>query len=167
MAAIQSKLTDARKNAFLAELEAHGIVARAARTASPHTKNGATQSFYDERVRDELFAAAWDEAVAQAMGVIEHEVHRRGVEGYEEPIYGGRYKENVVGTVRKYSDRLLELRARALLPAYRERKHVELDASVADIRRKAAEDEKAAKDAMERMTPEERDQLFNLLSNDE
>lgn len=27
---------------------------------------------------------------------------------------------NIVGTVRKYSDRLLELRARALLPAYRD-----------------------------------------------
>ena len=167
MASNQRQLTDARKAAFLKELELHGVVARSARAASPHSKTGCVQSFYDERVRDEEFASAWDEAVAQAMGAIEHEVHRRGVEGYEEPVYGGRYKENVVGTVRKYSDRLLELRARAMIPAYRERKHVELDASIADVRRRAAEDEKAALEAMARLTPDEQQQLRDLLSKGE
>lgn len=55
-----------------------------------------------------------------ARAEIEHEIYRRSTEGVEEPVYGGKYKETVVGTVRRYSDRLLELRARAMLPAYRD-----------------------------------------------
>ena len=51
---------------------------------------------------------------------MEHEIYRRSTEGVDEPVFGGKYKETIVGTVRRYSDRLLELRARALLPAYRD-----------------------------------------------
>lgn len=167
MASNQRSLTDARKAAFLKELELHGVVARAARAASPHSKTGCVQSFYDERARDEDFAAAWSEAVDLAMGSIEHEIHRRGVVGWEEPVFAGRYREKIVGTVRKYSDRLLELRARALIPAYRDQRKLEVEASVADVRRKAAEDEQAARDAMDRLTPEERQQLLDLLSKDD
>jgi hypothetical protein len=111
-----------RKAAFLAELSRHGIASRAARAASPHTgsPSGCLSTFKDARVNDPEFAAAWGEAVETARADIEHEIFRRAQEGYEEPVYGGRYKEEVVGTVRRYSDRLLELRARAMLPAYRD-----------------------------------------------
>lgn len=50
--------------------------------------------------------------------------------GYLEPIYGGRYREQVVGYVTRYSDRLLELRAKALLPAYREISSVSVNGRV-------------------------------------
>lgn len=50
--------------------------------------------------------------------------------GYAEPIYGGRYREQIVGYVTKYSDRLLELRAKALLPAYREISSVSVNGRV-------------------------------------
>jgi hypothetical protein len=113
-------LTADRKAAFLAELCRHGIVMRAARAASPHSSSGALSTFADERQRDPEFATAWDDAVEVARAEIEHEIWRRSTEGYEEPVFGGRYRESVVGTVRKYSDRLLELRARALLPTYRD-----------------------------------------------
>lgn len=109
-----------RKAAFLAELARHGIAMRAARSASPHSSTGALSTFQDERHRDPDFDRAWDEAVEAARADVEHEIYRRSTEGYDEPVYGGRYRETVVGTVRRYSDRLLELRARALLPAYRE-----------------------------------------------
>lgn len=116
------KLTKERKALFIAELARHGIVARAARAASPHARSprGAHSTFVDERNRDEAFAAEWDAALEQARAEVEHEIYRRAQEGWEEPVYGGRYKETIVGSVRRYSDRLLELRARALLPAYRE-----------------------------------------------
>lgn len=116
------KLTDRRKRAFLNELRLHGIMARAARAASPRAsaRYGALQTFKDERERDPEFAAQWQEAVEAAEASIEAEIYRRAQEGWEEPIFGGRHKEKIVGTVRKYSDRLLELRARAMLPAYRE-----------------------------------------------
>lgn len=113
-------LTAERKAAFLVELSRHGIAMRAARAASPQSSNGALSTFKDERQRDLEFAKAWDEALDMARAEIEHEIFRRSTEGYEEPVYGGKYRETVVGTVRKYSDRLLELRARALLPAYRD-----------------------------------------------
>jgi hypothetical protein len=113
-------LTDARKAGFLAELARHGIVTRAARSASPQSASGAVSTFKDERERDTAFALAWDEAIDAARAEIEHEIYRRSTEGFEEPVFGGRYRETIVGTVRRYSDRLLELRARALLPAYRD-----------------------------------------------
>lgn len=109
-----------RKAAFIAELARHGIAMRAARSASPHSSTGALSTFQDERLRDADFDRAWEEAVEAARADVEHEIYRRSTEGYDEPVYGGRYKETVVGTVRRYSDRLLELRARALLPAYRD-----------------------------------------------
>lgn len=121
------ELTADRKSTFLAELARHGIVARAARAASPHSENGCVMSFRDLREADPDFAVAWDEALEQAKGNVESELHRRAVEGWEEPIYGGRHREQIVGTVRRYSDRLLELRAKALLPEYRDRSKVELD----------------------------------------
>lgn len=113
-------LTPERKAAFLAELARHGIAVRAARAASPQSSEGAMSTFKNERQRDPAFAAAWEEALEVARAEIEHEIYRRSTEGVSEPVYGGKYKETVVGTVRKYSDRLLELRARAMLPAYRD-----------------------------------------------
>lgn len=113
-------LTDQRKATFLAELGRHGILMRAARAASPHSTTGAATTFVEARRRDPEFAAAWDMAMEDARAEVEHEIYRRAQEGIEEPIYGGKYRESVVGTVRRYSDRLLELRARALLPAYRD-----------------------------------------------
>ncbi|HKX80106.1 MAG TPA: hypothetical protein VJM34_16445 [Novosphingobium sp.] len=98
----------------------HGIVARAARAASPGSPGGAASTFKDERQRDPAFADAWEEALDTARAEIDHEIYRRAVEGYDEPVFGGKYREQVVGTIRRYSDRLLELRARAMLPGYRD-----------------------------------------------
>lgn len=158
----QAGLTAQRKQLFLEELERHGVIARAARAASPHStsKNGCLQTFYDERARNAEFACAWDEAVAQAKGAIEHEIHRRAIEGYEEPIYGGRYKEKIVGTVRKYSDRLLELRARALLPEYRDHRKLEIETPEFA---KRAEEEQALAELMEHMDMDELGELEAIL----
>lgn len=125
-------LTDRRKKAFLAELSRHGSVVRAARAASPRASGryGAKQTFRDERERDPVFAAQWDEAMEAAKADIEHEIYRRAQEGWDEPIFGGRHREQIVGTVRRYSDRLLELRAKALLPAYRETSAVSVNGRV-------------------------------------
>lgn len=116
------KLTDRRKKAFLAEFSRHGILVRAAQAASPRAsaRYGAVQTFKDERERDPEFARQWDEALLTAEARIEAEIYRRAQEAVDESLYGGEYREKVVGTVRKYSDRLLQLRARAMLPAYRE-----------------------------------------------
>lgn len=70
--------------------------------------------------RDEPeFAARVREAERSYAHGVALEVHRRGVEGVDEPLVSG---GRVIGRVRKYSDRLLELQARAVLPrVYRDR----------------------------------------------
>lgn len=121
-------MTDKRKAVFLSELSKHGIVSAAARAASPHAQGTCAPSFYILRRNDPEFAAAWDDAIEQATGSVELELHRRAVEGYEEPVY---QRGELVGTITKYSDRLLEIRAKALMPnKYIERRAVELSANL-------------------------------------
>ncbi len=59
------------------------------------------------RRNDPVFAVACEEAKQHFCGKLEDEMFRRAVEGIEEPIMGGRHKDEVVATVRKYSDPLL------------------------------------------------------------
>jgi len=151
------RVTPKRRQTFLAELAEHGIVARAARMASPHSADGCTVSFRDLRRRDIEFARLWDEALEQSRARVEHELHRRAVEGWEEPIYGGKHKERIVGTVRRYSDRLLELRAKALLPEYREHSKLDLGGRMS-LRPETM-------DSLAELTREEREQVRDLLQS--
>ena len=116
----RARLTKDRKQRFLEELARTGIIAEAARLASPHAKGGAISTFYAERDRDPEFAAAWKDAVEHATGIVEREAFRRAVEGWDEPTR--------FGPVRKHSDRLLELMLKARNPQYREHRKYEVDA---------------------------------------
>ena len=66
--------------------------------------------------QDPVFAQVRDEARLDVGRSIEAEMHRRAIEGVEEPVYQG---GKLVGTVRKFSDQLLIRMAQAHLPAYR------------------------------------------------
>lgn len=59
---------------------------------------------------------AFEVALERANDVIRGEIHRRGVEGWDEPVF---YKGEVCGHVRKFSDRMLELRAMARMQEFR------------------------------------------------
>ena len=127
----QQKLTAKRVEEFLAELRKHGIATQAARAATPNSTHyqGGLSTFSQARARgmrdivdgetDTLcaqLAQGWEEALDEARDVIRGEIYRRAVEGWEVPVFqGGRQ----VGSIRKYSDRLLEVRARAILPEHR------------------------------------------------
>ena len=127
-------MTEERKALFLSELAKHGIVGLAAKVASPHSIRGARTSFEVERKKDPEFGKAFDEALAHAKEVIQHEIHRRAVEGWEEPVY---QRGECVGHVRRFSDRLLELQAKARLPdIYREHTRVDqvsINVSASDL----------------------------------
>lgn len=114
------KLTSERKRAFLNQLRAHGVVVEAARQASPGSARGAVQSFRDERKRDPDFDKEWDEAVAEAAGAIELEIHRRAM-GFEEQRidYQGR-----TTTLTKYSDACILALARARLDTFKTKSEV-------------------------------------------
>lgn len=74
---------------------------------------------YNALQQDEDFAVAKADVDAEILDAVEREIHRRGVDGWDEPVFQGK---ELVGHVRKYSDRMLELRAKALAPErYRER----------------------------------------------
>lgn len=109
------KMTSARKEKFLEELAIHGLVTKAAKAASPHSANGCHTSFKEERGRDPEFAAAWDKALEIADEVTIAEIRRRGIEGYESPVWGSLGNNEgtgKVGTEIKYSDKMAELFAR-------------------------------------------------------
>ena len=102
------RLSRQRKERFLQELAEHGVVARACRAASPHSRAGCIETFRGARATDEAFARAWDEAIEAAKGVVEYAIYKRGVEGVE------------TSTGRRFSDRLLLARAAALMGEYRQ-----------------------------------------------
>jgi hypothetical protein len=99
-------LTAARRSAFLKALRASGNVRLACQAADVGRRTA-----YHWR-EDAPFKADWDEALQDACDLLEKEARRRAVDGWDEPIF---QKGGLVGTVRKYSDRMLEL----LLGAHR------------------------------------------------
>ena len=71
------------------------------------------RSIYNRRRADQAFRERWDEALDMAADTLEAEADRRGRDGWSEDVY---YRGQVVGTRRRYSDRMLIFRLRALKP---------------------------------------------------
>lgn len=110
------------KAAFLDTLRETANVTVAARSVgiSPGT-------VYKHRKDDALFAERWDEAINEAVDMLEAEAHRRAFQGTEEPVF---YKGDEVGYVRKYSDSLTMFLLKAHRPdKYRERSEVKQEIS--------------------------------------
>jgi hypothetical protein len=78
---------------------------------------------------DKEYSLRFGEAELLYADGVRDEVHRRGLQGWDEPVIFqgkpstiGRGKKKRPVTIRKYSDRLLELLARAKCPEFRETK---------------------------------------------
>lgn len=93
-------LTEAHKEKFLEEIAGGATVTAAARATGKKSASG----YYRLRETDEKFASDWDAAREAGIDLAEDEVRRRGFEGVEEPVYQAGKQ---VGSVRKFSDRLL------------------------------------------------------------
>ena len=104
----RTKFTVRAREKFIQVLRAQANVSNAC-TAINVSRRGA----YSRREADPAFAAAWDEAIEEAADALEAEAWRRAVSGVERPIV---WKGEVTGTVREYSDRLLECLLRAHRP---------------------------------------------------
>jgi hypothetical protein len=121
---------------FLEELARRGIVSDACKAAGV-----ARRTAYEWRAADTVFAAAWDEALDQAVDTMEREAHRRAVEGVEEPVIGRveRDRDGILTDedgnplyIRKYSDSLLTTMLKANRPEkYRERTDVHHSGAIA------------------------------------
>ena len=92
---------------------------------------GVSEECYRQYVRDNIngFADEFEEAKGLFRDAIEAEIQRRAMVGWEEPVIGGKDRDQVVTTITKYSDRLLELFAKRHIDGYREKQQVDLNVS--------------------------------------
>lgn len=100
-------------NAKLAFLKSYAVTGRMAYSAAASGFSSVTINAHKRM--DSVFAAAIEEAKAFFRDSITAELFRRGVEGFEEGVVGGRNKDQVI-MVPKYSDKALELLARIHMP---------------------------------------------------
>jgi hypothetical protein len=111
---------------------------------------GLAPSTFDQRYREDAdFRARFDAAMEVGINRMEEEAIRRGVDGFDAPVFGSLgagQGTGVVGRERKYSDTLMIFMLKSKRPkTYRENSKVELDGSVnfahaiADLNRKALE----------------------------
>jgi hypothetical protein len=85
--------------AFLVALGQTCNVASACRAARVSRRTA-----YYHREKFPKFRGAWDDAIDEAVDVLEGEARRRAVEGTDRPVF---YKGKQVGAIREYSDKLL------------------------------------------------------------
>lgn len=82
------------------------------------------------RTLDELvkaypgLAALKDEAKDLYRDKVSRTVHNRAIDGWLEPVF---YKGSLIGFVRKFSDRMLELQAKRYVPEYRDKSAVDVN----------------------------------------
>jgi len=134
---VRMPLTEARKALFLKVLAETGVYRWAARAASPHSTSmtGSAATFRLAAQRDPAFAAAIEEARADADARLEHECYRRAVEGVEQGVFQKGVQavdfEGKPAKVRVYSDRLLERLLQARMPArFSDKRQVEISGHV-------------------------------------
>lgn len=111
----RARITPGQRQTFLEHIAMAWTVHASAEAAGIKHR----QALYEIRGRDQAFADAWDAAVEAGVQVLEQEAMRRGVVGYERPVFQGGVE---VGRVTEYSDHLLTFLLKAKRPVlYRER----------------------------------------------
>lgn len=118
---------------FLALLSVKGLAGKCA-----HAVGVSTDTTRRHRKSDPVFAEAYEEALEIYRDRIRETVHNRAVEGWEEPVF---YQGELVATIRKFSDRLLELHAKARVPEYRDQVDVNVGGGVLVVGAQMAPDE--------------------------
>lgn len=106
------------RETFLAALARTGNVSEAARKVGVHPTLP-----YAWRKEDPDFAVAWNAAVEIATDALEAEARRRGVEGWLEPVFR---EKGQIGTIRRYSDRMLEILLKGHRTKFRENQKLEV-----------------------------------------
>lgn len=80
------------------------------------------------RIRNSVpeFEEMVKEAIERFKETLENAAYDRAVLGWDEPVFGGKDKDQVVGYIRRYDSRLLELMLKRHFPEYREKFEGEL-----------------------------------------
>ena len=114
----------ARQAAFLQQYAAIGVISTAARLSG--ISRSEHYAWLALPVKYPKYAKHFEDAHEQACDRLETEMIRRGLHGWDEPVYGKLPGKDTgsgqVGTIRKYSDRMLEIALKACRPErFRER----------------------------------------------
>ena len=115
------KFDDDAKRRFLAHYRENGRLTDAAIASGVIYKTARRHI-----VNDPAFAEEVEDAKMAYRDRISAEVFRRGVEGWDEPVY---QRGERVGYVRRYSDRMLEIHAKRFEPEYRDKQQVDMNHS--------------------------------------
>ena len=120
--AASSNFTDAQKAVYLEHLSKFGRMGHAAAAASVSPETVRKHQKSDPEFMDAHMEAleAYRETVRQAM-------FERGVTGWLIPIFGGQYKDQVVGYERQYDSRILAMEAKRVDPEYRDRSPLDVN----------------------------------------
>src|SRR3990167_2886198 len=114
------EISHPKREAFLAAYAECGTVTHAAKAAGIDRR-----THYQWMATDPEYVKSFEDAHIEACEHMEAEARRRGLEGYEEPVFGsgGQGVGTVeVGTIRKHSDTLLIFMMKGAMPhKYRER----------------------------------------------
>jgi hypothetical protein len=108
-----------KQDRFLNHYSVYGNLQKAAK----HCGSPAS-TIYAYMQRHPDFKAAVDEAYEQFKGSIELEIHARAVLGEDEPVY---YKGEIVGHVKRKSDKLLEFIAKRHIAEYRDQSSIDMN----------------------------------------
>lgn len=104
---------------YLEQLAKTGRKADSARAAGVSLQTVRNHMKNDPTLSDEV-----EDALEFYKDTLRKEIHRRGVEGVEEPVF---YQGAECGAVRKYSDRMLELEAKRHMPEYRDKQQLDVN----------------------------------------
>ena len=112
-----------QKETFLTAFAKSGVVLRACEDVGVPRR-----TVYGWLHTDPTFTELYRTAELESIEVLEKEMLRRGVEGYDKPVYQQGKK---VGVVREYSDTLLIFALKARAPdRYRENRHVTVEGTM-------------------------------------
>lgn len=113
------------QDTFLAEFAKNANV-----TASCKIANISRTMVYEWQEHDETFSMRFKIAEQEANDVIRAEIYRRGIEGYAKPVVSmGKVVYGPDGqplTENVYSDNLLSLLAKARMPEFRDKQHLDV-----------------------------------------
>lgn len=108
--------TDAKKEIFVFTIGELGTTAAAAEAAGVSIGTAYAHRNKNQARYDPDFAEAWQEAAEEYNAGVEREFHNRAIIGWQEPVFGGKEKDRIVGHVTKKSDKLLIELAKRRMP---------------------------------------------------
>ncbi len=98
----------AKQRALIKHLRTHGSISAACEAVGCHRR-----THYRWMESYESYRLDVEDALADFVDTLEQEIDRRAFHGVEEPVF---FKDQQVGTIRKFSDQLAMFRLRALAP---------------------------------------------------